>query len=59
MAGAAPLTPAQVQARERWQRQGPQPTHVELAALQAQLRSIERRLGALAETTRADPGDGR
>lgn len=38
--------------------QDAQPIHVELAALQAQLRSIERRLGTLADTARADLGDG-
>jgi voltage-gated potassium channel len=34
----------------------PGPIHAELAALQAELRSIEQRLGALAEITRTDPG---
>ena len=38
--------------------QGAQPIHVELAGLQAQLRSVEHRLGTLADTTRADLGDG-
>jgi voltage-gated potassium channel len=34
-----------------------QPIHVKLAGLHAELRSIERRLGALAEAAAADPGD--
>jgi voltage-gated potassium channel len=37
--------------------QDAQPIHAELAALQAQLRAVEHRLGALADAARADLGD--
>ena len=36
---------------------GPRPVHAELAALQAQLQAVERRLGELAALTRVDPDE--